>query len=461
MKAIRAPERLASRLSGSFVLLFVLIFSGVVAVTLYYAQRTFQTSIDDNLQGLAETIDQRLAQPGAESAHVVDELSSAAQFIQLVDADGQVTNLSSNLLAVPLPTFLRRSPTERTVFHTFKSRNTRLREIRYPRLDDSGAVTGYVIVASPIPEVDDAIQSLGVIIVVAGVLGMTFAVIGTVWISLREARPLRELAEQVQETSASNFEERVPRSNEGSAETRQLREAFANLVDRQREVLSRERAFFADSSHVLRTPLAVLQGDIEQLEQGVYGKERQEVVAQARSSIGAMSRAVNGLLLLAREHEAAPGSSWEVIDLSALLDQQVAAARVAAPQLAVTSGIVPGVELAGDRHQLQDLFASLIENACRYTPEGGSVHVTLERLEDGDDACIEIRDTGIGLSQEEASHATERFFRGATARRMFPGGSGLGLAIADRIARLHGGRLTLEPGAEGGAVARVTLPLLG
>ena len=456
---MRPPERLATRLSVSFVLLFVVTFSAVVAVTLYYAQRTFQTSIDDNLEGLAETIDQRLAQPDADPAHVVEDLSSAAQFIQVADASGQVTNLSSNLLSSPLPTFLRRTPSERTAFHTFKSRNTQLRMIRYPLLRD-GTLTGYVVIASPTPEVDDAVQSLGVLVIVAGLLGMTVAVVGTVWLSLREARPLKELTELVQATAASNFEERIAPSGEGSVETRQLREAFSNLVDRQREVLARERAFFADSSHVLRTPLAVLQGDIEQLEQGVYGKERQEVVAQARSSIGAMSRAVNGLLLLAREHEAAPGSSWEVVELTALLEQQVAAARVAAPELAMTAELEPGLELGGDAHQLNDLFASLIENACRYTPPGGSIEVVLNRTDD-DDACVEIRDTGIGLSGDDESRATERFYRGTTARRMFPGGSGLGLAIADRIARLHGGTLALEPRETGGTIARVTLPLLG
>lgn len=459
MKALRAPERLATRLSVSFVLLFVVAFSGAVVVTLYYTQRTFQTSIDDNLEGTASTVDERLSQPNADAHQVVEELSSAAQFILLTDLAGKVTNYSSNLTNGPLPAFVRTGLADHETFRTFRARNTKLRSIRYPR-HEGNVVTGYIIVASPTPEVDDAIQSLAVLVIITGVVGMVVTSVGAVWLSLREARPLKKLTEAVEATAASGFEQGIPSSREGSLETRQLREAFSDLVDRQREVLTRERAFFADSSHVLRTPLAVLQGDIEQLEQGVYGKERQEVVAQARNSIGAMSRAVNGLLLLAREHEAAPGSSWEVVNLSGLVEQRVAAARTAAPQLVITSDLEPGLEVAGDHHQLEDLLGSIVENACRYTPEGGSVHISLSRTGD-DDASVEVRDSGIGLSPEEASQATERFFRGATARRMFPGGSGLGLAIAERIARLHGGRLTLEPGAEGGAVARVTLPLLG
>lgn len=455
---MRSPERLATRLSVSFVLLFVIVFSGVVAVTLYYAQRTFQTSIDDNLQGLAETIDARLEQADADPARVIEELSSAAQFIELVNLNGQMTAASSNLAGASLPTYLRPDQTTgRVGFHTFRSRNTQLRLIRYPLMRD-GSQVGYVVIASPIPEVDDAVSSLAVIVVVTGLLGMIVAVIGTVWLSLREARPLKQLTEQVHAATASGFEHSMPSANDGSLEARQLREAFSNLVERQREVLARERAFFADSSHVLRTPLAVLQGDIEQLEQGVYGKERQEVVAQARNSISMMARAVNGLLLLAREHEGQEGFSWEVVDLSALLARQVAEAKVAAPELSVDANLDPGVEIAGDQHQLQELFASLVENACHYTPPRGSVHVSLER--EGDDAVVTIRDSGIGFSPRDSLHARERFYRGEAARRMFPGGSGLGLAIADRIARLHRGRLEIGPGAAGGTAARVRLPML-
>ena len=458
---MKYPQRLATRLSVSFVLLFVVTFSGVVAVTLYYAQRTFQTSIDDALLGAAQTVDQRLAAPSADREEIIDALSSAAEFIALFDAQGHFQVASANTstaFKTSTGAVLHGKLNDATTFHTIKAGSARLRSIRYPMIRN-GIVTGYVVVASPIPEVDQAVQSLAVIVVIAGVIGMSIAVVGTVWLSLREARPLKDLTEAVHATSASGFELGIPASSEGSQEVHDLRRAFTNLVDRQREVLSRERAFFADSSHVLRTPLAVLQGDIEQLEQGVYGKERMEVVAQARSSLSTMARTVNGLLLLAREREAAPGSSWEVIDLSALLELLASEARTAAPALNITTEIAPGIELAGDAHQLKELFLSLIENACHYTPAGGSVEIALRR-DDSGDAEIEVRDTGIGLSDDDAAKATDRFYRGTAARRMFPSGSGLGLAIADRIVGLHGGKMALVPRAGGGTIARVILPLL-
>ena len=453
---MRYPDRLATRLSVSFVLLFLITFSAVVAVTLYYAQRTFQTSIDDNLRGLAETVELRLGEDGADPQKVIEELSSAAQFVELVDSAGAVTARSSNLGVAEIPALPGGHQSGRTSFHTVKFGKSKLREVRYPLVRD-GAVQGYVLAASPIPEVDQSLQSLLAVAVVAGVLGMSIAVVGTVWLSVRESRPLRNLTDAVHATAAAGFGLPIPASRGGSREARELRKAFSTLVERQREVLTRERAFFADSSHVLRTPLAVLQGDIEMLEQGVSGKERVEVVAQARANLDKMSRAISGLLLLARDSDAS-GTAWEVVELSKLLEGLVQGASIASPGLSISAEIEAGLEIGGDAHQINDLFASTLENAQRYTPEGGTVRLSASRS--GSDVVVEVADSGIGLGGENPNRLKERFSRGAEARKMFPEGSGLGLAIADRIVRIHQGTFELSGRDGGGVSATVTLPLL-
>ena len=456
---MKGPRRLSTRLSVSFVILFLLTFVAAAAVTLYYAAKTFDTAVDANLQGVAETVEQRIAEPDTVPHDVLDDLSSAVQFIELRDTAGRLQANSTNLATDHLPTVSRsgKSPT-RVAFRTAKFRNSSFRIVSYPLAKD-GVVSGYVVAGAPIPAVNDSIGSLAVVLVAAGVVGLTIGSGGTVWLSRREARPLKDLADAVHETSASGFEKPIERTKRGSQEADELREAFATLVERQREVIQRERAFFADSSHVLRTPLAVLQGDLEMLEQGVYGKERQEVVVQARSALDTMSRAVSGLLLLSREPEK-PGVDWEVVDLAGLLTEVVNEARVASPGLSFTATLGEGPDVAGDPHQLRDLFVSIVENACRYTPAGGCIEVETRLDEDGL-VRVEVRDNGIGLGDLDGAHALERFTRGKTARRMFPGGTGLGLAIADRIAKIHGGSVTLVSKPEGGAIATITLPLLG
>ena len=125
----------------------------------------------------------------------------------------------------------------------------------------------------------------------------------------------------------------------------------------------------------------------------------------------------------------------------------------------MTADVPAGLELAGDAHQLKDLFVSLLENAAHYTPEGGAIHVSAR--EDGaGNVIVEVRDSGIGLSETDAAHALDRFYRGPRARRMYPAGAGLGLAIAARIAGIHGGSLELRANDGPGATAIVHLPLL-
>jgi len=457
---IRGPRRLVTRLSVSFVALFVVVFVIVTALTLYYAQRTFQTSIDDSLVGLAETVDERLNQTDARPEKVVEELSSAAQFIELTDANGKVVTRSSNLLQRPLPVATRSLSAGRVRFRTSRFQNSDVRLIYYP-LSSSGEnpSPGFVVAASPVDTVQDSFSSLVVVVTIAGIFGVVVAGAGTVWLARRESQPLQKLAEQVQETAASGFRQQIPAAAAGSMEVSELQGAISNLIERQREVITRERAFFADSSHVLRTPLAVVRGDIELLEQGVYGKERLEIIAQARTAIDTMSRAINGLLLLARDPEEGGGSSWEVLSLSDLIMRLAAETSVTAPELAVRAEVEPGLDIAGDAVQLQDLFTSLLENARHYTPAGGAITISARTAEGY--AVVDVSDTGIGLSPSDTAHALERFYRGPQARRMFPGGSGLGLAIAARIAGIHRGELSIQPNEAGtGTTVRVSLPLL-
>jgi signal transduction histidine kinase len=111
----------------------------------------------------------------------------------------------------------------------------------------------------------------------------------------------------------------------------------------------------------------------------------------------------------------------------------------------------------GDRDRLADLLGILLDNASRYTPEGGSVDAELS-IDDGS-AVVRISDTGIGLSEEDRRRVFERLYRGTRARELRPSGTGLGLAIARWIVESHGGTIQVANRDGGGAVATVTLPV--
>jgi signal transduction histidine kinase len=452
------PRRLATRLLVWFIGLFVLTLGVVIVLSIFFANRRFDSSLDEQLSGTAHTVEER-TQQGSEAQRILDELATAAQFLQLTDPSGTPTVLAANLQGRPLPTFISaRTTPAQDGFHTIRFRKTEMRLVRHSLHDGDDNLTGYVIVGALVSGRGQNMFDLTLVMVSASLAGLIVVAGGAVIVIKRETTPLRQLTDDVLQASETGFDEPVSASGPGSQEAKDLRRAFSALVDSQRELIERERSFFADSSHVLRTPLSVISGNIELLEQGIYGKERQEAVAQARSAIDTMSRTVSGLLLLSREPD--PNAlHWEVVDVQAMLRDLGGEAATAFPHVALSADAVEPLEVAGNPYQLRDMFTSLIENACRYTPQGGAV--TLHGVRDGQDALISVADTGIGFSEEEGAKATDRFYRGAAARRMFPGGSGLGLAIAERIAALHNGTLTLANDEPAGAVVSVRLPLLG
>jgi signal transduction histidine kinase len=455
LPVVRRPRRLWTRLTVLFVCLFVVTTTVVVVLALVIANRQFSSSVDDQIRGTATAIESRL-NAGGDPQRSLNELATPSQWLELLDKNGSVTFHSGNLVGFSLPTYLTSDrPLPNDGLHSIQRRGSSIRMLRHPLKDESGGVTGYVIVADLVSSTADSTFDLGMIIIPAAAAGLLAVVVGTIWLSRREAAPLKQLADEVRTASASGFTHPVPATGQGSLEAQELRTAISTLVDRQRDVIQRERAFFADSSHILRTPLAVLKGDVEMLEQGVYGKERQEAVAQAQNAIDSMSRTISGLLLLARDQNDLE-ANWEVVDLAALLPRLVGDAAVAHPGLTIRLAETKGpIDVAGDGHQLRDLFSSLIENACQYTPAGGEVTVSVEALEGS--VQVAVRDTGIGFSADEIERATSRFFRGSQARRMFPGGSGLGLAIAAQIVKLHRGELSLERNQPRGAAVVVRL----
>jgi signal transduction histidine kinase len=453
---LRLPEKLSYRLVILYVALFVVSIGAVIGIGLFIANRQIASSVDRELSGIADTAQQRIAD-GADPQLVLNDLATQTQFLELLNANGVVTLRSTNLRFDTLPSFIRRGQPTSDGFHSYSFRKTPIRLVRRAFIEND-RVTGYLVVAIAVLSAGESTLDLAVILLIAAGVGLVAVVGGSIFVAHREVLPLQRLAEDVLSTAESGFAKPISAPSSGSKEARDLYRAFNELVTRQQQLIQRERAFFADSSHVLRTPLAVLQGDIEMLEQGVYGKERQEAVGQARAAIDTMSRTISGLLLLSREEDRS-GSGWEVVDLGELLDGLATDARTAFPSLHIRADLGEGLEVAGNPHQLRDLFLSLAENACRYTPEGGSVVVSGAPV--SGEIIVTITDSGIGFSPEDAEHATERFYRGVAARKLFPGGSGLGLAIAARIVAMHNG--SIELGANAGAGARVTvrLPMLG
>lgn len=236
------------------------------------------------------------------------------------------------------------------------------------------------------------------------------------------------------------------------AEVRPLVVAMNGLLDRLRRLMSRQRAFVADAAHQLRTPLAALTLEVGNLRAEEPGGD--DRLAFVEAAVRRASALVSQLLRLARQ-EAGPPRARVPVPLAAVVSETIGALAPLAIDRGIDLGLVAAVEAdaPGDREDFRTLVETVLDNATRYTPAGGTVDVEMRAVAAGTEVLI--RDTGPGIPPDLLPRVFERFFRveGQEAE-----GSGLGLAIADLIALRHGVRLSLCNRPTGGLEARLLFP---
>jgi two-component system OmpR family sensor kinase len=275
------------------------------------------------------------------------------------------------------------------------------------------------------------------------------AIVGVVGNGLR---PLRRVATEVQRRDVHSLTplatERLPQ------EVAPLVDALNRLLLRLHAAFQAQRAFVADAAHELRSPLTAVRLELQLLDRAPDEAARRE----ARSNLGAaVERAIHlveQLLTLARSEPREEAGEWSRIPL----EQATADGIADANSLAVARRIDLGLEaepaaVQGDRDALRILVRNLVDNAVRYTPEGGQVRVSIHQQ--AARATLEVVDTGPGIPASDRERAFDRFYRRSNAPE---GGSGLGLAIVKAIADRHGAQVRLDDAPGGGLKVTVAFP---
>ena len=221
------------------------------------------------------------------------------------------------------------------------------------------------------------------------------------------------------------------------------------------------RDFVANVSHEIRTPLTVLAGFVETLTQLPLSEpERQRVLQLMGQQADRMQSLVGDLLTLARlEGSPRPAPDrWCRIG-EVLLQARRDAEGLSAGRHEIVSEGGDDVEVAGSDAELYSAVANLLNNAVRYTPEGGRIQLRWVWRDDGGGE-IEVQDTGIGIAREHLSRLTERFYRVDGSRSRDTGGTGLGLSIVKHVAQRHGGEIEVQSEPGKGSCFRLVLPAL-
>jgi two-component system OmpR family sensor kinase len=243
-------------------------------------------------------------------------------------------------------------------------------------------------------------------------------------------------------------------------ELQPLASSLNALLARLDDALAAQRRFTADAAHELRTPLAALKLQVEVAQRAPDTAAGRTALAELHAGVDRAVHLVEQLLTMARLEPEAPARSFAAVDLSALAKDAIVARAALAGEKRIDLGITRSADVTvhGDAASLSMLVANLLDNALRYTPEGGRIDVAVDGDEDG--TVLSVQDTGPGIPAADRERVFERFHRGTGAAGAADAlGSGLGLSIVRRIADAHSATVTLEDGPDGrGLAVRVRFP---
>ncbi|MBU0749503.1 MAG: two-component sensor histidine kinase, partial [Gammaproteobacteria bacterium] len=206
----------------------------------------------------------------------------------------------------------------------------------------------------------------------------------------------------------------------------------------------------------LKTPLTILQGQLERAVQRTDGQALQLTLIDMLDEVGRLSSISRKLLLLSQADAGRLALQLRPVNLSDALNERFAEAQTFELDVKISAEVVDGLTVMADPQLLDQLLNNLTSNALKYTPAGGWIHWRARATPSGIE--LEMANFAPGLTPGDRSQFFERFFRGDAARNRQVGGYGLGLSLSRVIARAHGGDLTVEAGADDALVLCLLLP---
>ena len=314
-------------------------------------------------------------------------------------------------------------------------------------------------VGYPIAELNDLLDSLYLIFLILIPIALAVSIFGGLALAHKSLHPVDDITRRARRITAENLDQSLP-APAMEDEIGRLILTFNEMIERLRTSFAQVRQFSADASHELRTPLTIIRGEIElSLRSKKTSEEYRRVLQSSLEEILRMSAIIENLLMLAKADQGGYRADFSEVNLGSLVEELYEDGEALAERkkiLVALKGAAP-ITLVGDRVRLRQLFLNLIDNAIKYTPDGGTVALSIEQQ--NGTAVFTVEDSGIGIPKDEQGKIFDRFYRVDKARSREAGGSGLGLSIAKWIVELHRGTITVESDINKGSTFTVRLPL--
>ncbi|WP_289001689.1 cell wall metabolism sensor histidine kinase WalK [uncultured Megasphaera sp.] len=447
----------------SFIVFIILLIVSLITVTsVHYIM---ERSIEQDLYSSADSTLEYLNASGSIDSAVFTR-SNLQPFVnlQVYDAAGRllldngpahsIKNLSDRYIddairsdnAISLPETIRGSETGIFVYYKkWKSRDNKTYYLRFSR----------------VPDKENAFISLLSKQLVASVLlSLILTVISGMYLTRKSLAPLSLINETLKGIEVNKLNQRIiiPEAAKKNKEIQNLSQSINQALDRIEYGYKQQQQFISNASHELRTPLTVISGYINLLD--CWGKNNPEVLDESISAIKSetdyMQQLIERLLFFARSSTGTLEEHFAELNSANILEEVYTGVLLIADGRKIVIQRNDAVSIYAEEGSIKQMLRIFIDNALKYTPAGGSIYLSCEAT--ADEVCFKVRDTGIGIPEEELARVFERFYRVDSSRTKDTGGSGLGLAIAKYIAKGNNARLELESKLHEGTTVTAILP---
>lgn len=323
---------------------------------------------------------------------------------------------------------------------------------------DHPTVSEVAAIVQPVSKVSDTLAAYRRVLIYVIPIAALLAVIPGFFLVRRMLKPVNTITKTALEIGQKGLSDRIEVTNQD--ELGRLAETLNRTFDSLQDSVKRERQFTADVSHEIRTPLSIMRGETSlALSKERSADDYHQSLKVIAVEINHLLSTINGLLELTRTDNGIETIKKNRVNLAELLTDMSSDMETLCEEKSIKFkfNLINSLTIEGDEVKLRELFLNLIDNAVRYTSPEGNITVSLTQF--GNEACIVISDSGIGIAPEHLPHIFERFYRADKTRTGNARGAGLGLAICKSIAELHGGKISAESIVGSGSTFTVLLPL--
>jgi heavy metal sensor kinase len=456
--------RMTAWYAGLLVSLLVLFGASVYFGLGAYLERTLRAAMSEQARAVGEEIGERVAEKRLPT--LVNYLNEKfapqlnARFIRITTGNHDVLYLSARTSDGQLEPALVPNPARQAereyASETFLPNGRRVVVQVVPVSTPEG--TFIVEVGSLYAPIEAVLKGLVTTFALGMPLIVAVAIGGGYLLTRRAMGKIEAITVQAEHISSNNLFERLPVFRSGD-ELERLTVALNRMMERLEQAFQHINRFSADVSHELRTPLTILRGELEAaVQQERLTPELLDVLGSALEETERLRTIVDQLLIVSRLDAGDVRMEKVPLDLGQLAASTAEQMLLLAEEKSITvrCDAQPGVEVEGDPSRLKQVVVNLLDNAIRYTGEGGSITVSAGRQNGW--ATLTVTDNGAGIPPEALPHVFERFYRADKARSRYSGGSGLGLSIVNAICTAHRGEV--EIASTEGVGTTVTIRLL-